>query len=244
MWFQNWFRDANYSVVYAHRDEEDAENLIDLVERVTGSAPERAVLDLCCGAGRHAIALARRGYNHVCGVDLSTTLLDRAREAARTLGVEVEFDLCDMRLLPGTPKFDLVLNLFTSFGYFATDEDNTSAIAAVAGALSEEGWFVLDYFNADWLRSHLIARDERVLPDGGRLEQTRWIENGRVEKRILIRRDEEAQEFFESVRLFSLEDFERMFGQTHLRVMKTFGNYNGGPFDAKSSPRLIMFAKA
>ncbi len=247
MWYREWFRDANYSVVYDHRDEEEAEYLLDQIERTTGSDKTRRVLDLACGSGRHAISLARRGYNDVTGVDLSTTLLAGARTEAVREGLKINFLEQDMRALKLDGTFDLVLNVFTSFGYFESDKENAQVIDAVAALLSPEGTFVVDFFNADWVRTHVVAHDERILPDGKRLEQTRWIENGRVEKRMLIRgnaRGEsvaEAQEFLESVRLFTLKDFQVMFAKAGLRIRSMAGTYSGVPFDAERSPRLIMF---
>jgi SAM-dependent methyltransferase len=247
MWYREWFRDANYSVVYDHRDEDEAEYLLDLIERITGSDKTRRTLDLACGSGRHAISLARRGYQDVTGVDLSPTLLDEGNAEATRTGVSVNFLEQDMRELRLEGLFDLVLNVFTSFGYFELDEENAMVIQSVASLLSTEGTFVLDFFNADWVRTHIVAHDERILPDGKRLEQTRWIENGRVEKRMLIRGNErggsvaEAQEFLESVRLFTLTDFERMFADAGLRIRSIAGSYAGAAFDAERSPRLIMF---
>ena len=250
MWYEAWFKDANYSVVYAHRDEDEAEYLLDLIERVTGKQRARSILDLGCGSGRHAISLARRGYADVTAVDLSPTLLEEARSNAKEAHVSVKFVEQDMRDLNSEDKYDLVLNLFTSFGYFALDEENAKVIHSVAKALKPFGMFILDFFNAQWVRTHLVARDERILADGRRLEQTRWLENGRVEKRLLLRGSPigveatEAHEFFESVRLFDLEDFKRMFDAAGLSLVETFGSYSGSPFDAERSPRLIMFVKA
>ncbi len=242
MWYQDWFQDANYSVVYDHRDDEEAERMMSLIERTTGAESSRSVLDLACGSGRHSIHFARRGYTNVTGIDLSPTLLTVANATAAAEGLDIRFLERDMRDIP-VEQFDLIVNLFTSFGYFKDDEDNWSVIDNVGAALREGGWFVLDFLNANHVRSHLIAHDERLLPNGGRLEQIRWIEHGRVEKRLLLRKGEEAQEFVESVRLFELKDFQSAFERAGLTLYHTFGNYTGDEFSPLHSPRLIMFAK-
>lgn len=241
-WYKDWFKDSNYRMVYEHRDEIEAEAIIELIERVTGRDTRRRVLDLACGSGRHALSFARRGYLDVTGIDLSPTLLAEAKHSAEFEGLPLKFLERDMRDIP-EERFDLALNLFTSFGYFESDEDNASVIRAVADHLSPAGYFVIDFFNSRWLRAHYIARDERNLPGGSRLEQTRWIERGRIEKRLIIRENAEAQEYIESVRLFELEDFKTMFATAGVRLIATFGNYAGEPFDVDSSPRLIMFAQ-
>ena len=241
-WYKDWFLDANYRVVYEHRDEGEAAQMLDLIEQTIGRDTDRRVLDLGCGSGRHAISFARRGYKDVTGVDLSSTLLNEAKVSADALGLDVRFIERDMRELP-SETFDLVVNLFTSFGYFDKDEENALVIANVASHLNPGGYFVIDFLNSQFVREHLVAHDERVLPGGARLEQSRWIENGRIEKRLLIRNGLEAQEYIESVRLFDASDFIQMFGMCGLRVEHTFGSYFGEPFDSRRSSRLILFAR-
>src|SRR5437667_8826569 len=100
MWYRDWFRDENYSVVYNHRDEEEAAEVIDLSQRTIGKDTSRVVLDLACGAGRHAIEFAKRGYKNVTGLDLSPTLLQEAQTAAADENLVVKFIESDMRNLP------------------------------------------------------------------------------------------------------------------------------------------------
>ncbi len=253
-WYKDWFQDTNYRVVYEHRDEIEADEMIDLIERTIGHEPERRVLDVGCGSGRHAISFAKRGYQQVTGIDLSPTLLAEAREEAQRLQLYIQFLERDMRDIPDEP-FDLAVNLFTSFGYFETDEDNAAVIKNVAKQLQNklpplskgragEGSFVIDFLNSKWVRTHLVAHDERVAPNGMHIEQTRWIEDGRIEKRLLIRNSIEASEYIESVKLFDLADFESMFQNAGLTLRHVFGNYRGAPFNPDTSPRLIMFCTA
>ncbi len=241
-WYKDWFRDANYSVVYEHRDESEAEQLIELIERTIGHDPTRRVLDLACGSGRHAISFAKRGYKDVTGIDLSPTLLAEAQAAAKEHGVHIRFLERDIREIP-PEEFDLVTNLFTSFGYFDQDEENEEVIRTVAEHLSPNGYFVIDFFNSAWVQRTIVPHDERLLPNGTRIVQMRWIEDGRIEKRLLLRNATEAREYIESVRLFDLSDFERMFSKAGLKLIRVFGSYSGSNYDRDSSPRLIMFAQ-
>ena len=247
-WYKDWFRDANYSFVYEHRDEGEAEQMIDLIERTIGHDPSRRVLDLACGSGRHAMSFAKRGYGDVTGVDLSPALLAEAHKLSMELGLDIRFVECDMRQIPDE-TFGLIVNLFTSFGYFEKDSENEDVIRNVAMHLARStktedgGWLVIDFFNSNWVREHFVSHDERILKDGTTIDQTRWIQEGRIEKRLLIRMAHEAREYIESVRLFELSDFEKMFRNSGLSLVHVFGTYSGGQFNVENSPRLIMFAK-
>jgi len=242
MWYKDWFADENYLTLYRNRDRKEAERLINLIEQTMHPQPGSAILDLACGAGRHAIALARQGYK-VTGVDLSERLLSIAKKDAAQAGVAVTFIQDDMRTVSFAQKFNGVVNLFTSFGYFETDEENARVICNFAGTLVPGGWYVLDYFNAQLIRAHFIPHDEKTT-DEAHIRQERRIENDRIVKTIAISPKNNSSgashEFVESVRLFTPADFLRMTARAHLTIDRYFGNYDGEPFDEKSSKRLVM----
>jgi SAM-dependent methyltransferase len=240
-WYEDWFADEHYLALYTHRNSAEASEVLDLIERVTHARKDEAILDLACGAGRHSICLGMRGYTNITAIDLSPTLLDAAQADARKEGVSIMFKKQDMRNFSG--EYDLILNLFTSFGYFNADEENEKVIHHSADHLHDDGYFTLDFLNAEFLLKSLVRSDEKFLPSGERIEQLREIENGRVNKKITIHTESGVKEFHESVRLFTLEDFERMFANAGMSIREKFGDYSGGPFIAGSSPRLIIVAQ-
>lgn len=255
-WFEDWFDSESYEVVYRQRDLEDAGHLIDLIEQAARPAPASRVLDVACGRGRHARLLAKRGYR-VTGVDLAPSAIRTARHRAALEGVDVEFEIADMRDLPFDQAFDGVVNLFTSFGYFDDDDQHRLAIRQMAEALVPGGWLVQDFINAPHAIAHLVPADERALePDvsGGPtlLRQRRWVEVGpdgrRLKKRIELCCTDHAEgepdtfEFTESVRLLERHDFEAMYAATGLELEAVFGDYHGGPH-GPDSPRLILLAR-
>lgn len=241
MWYKDWFADEHYLALYEHRNTTEAGKLLDLVERVVAPARDARILDLACGAGRHSIAFAKRGYTNVTGVDLSPTLIARAIEAAEKEAVNVRFIRSDMREFSG--EYDLVLNLFTSFGYFEKDAESEAVIARVAKALSIGGCFVLDFFNVPCIVASLVPHSHSVLDCGEPVDQYREIKNGRVDKRILIRTASALKEYHESVRLFTCSELQAMMTRSGLTVKNVFGNYDGEAFDEGSSPRVIIVAK-
>ncbi|MEZ4411957.1 MAG: methyltransferase domain-containing protein [Gemmatimonadales bacterium] len=192
------------------------------------------VLDVGCGAGRHARALVAAGARPV-GLDLSADLLACAK------GTGVPLVRADMRHLPVRPRsVDLVVNLFTSFGYFEDDAEHARVLHGFAEVLAPGGWFALDFLNADSVRSGLVTEEvqqlgvgpvriRRELRDGGRrVVKTMHIPDGRT--------------FVERVRLFQPEELEAMLGDAGLSVESRFGDYHGGPL-GPGAPRTILLSR-
>lgn len=248
-WYEDWFDADAYELVYEERDEEEAERMVDLLERAVRPAPGADVLDVGTGRGRHARVLARRGYR-VTGLDLSANAVATARARAAAEGLPPErllFVQGDMRLPHFQERFDGVTNLFTSFGYFEDDANHQRAVSAMADALKPGGWLVQDFLNAPYVRAHLVPEDEKVL-DGVRVRQERWVEGGHVHKRITLTPEGGGagggapRVYTEHVRLLTRDDFARMYAAAGLRLVETFGDYGGGPHTS-ASPRLILHAE-
>ncbi|HZG80252.1 MAG TPA: methyltransferase domain-containing protein [Brevibacillus sp.] len=238
-WFERSFRE-DYVLVYRHRDDSAAdEEIANLLERLPIKATGK-VLDLCCGSGRHSRALARRGYE-VVGVDLSPVLLKLAEEQNHF--PKLRFARCDMREIPFREDFDIVVNLFTSFGYFTTDEENAKVVENMAQALKQGGELILDYLNPAFVKDHLVPHSTKEVEDLT-IEEKRWIEDGFVKKRILIQDDSshDPREYVEQVRLFSVEQMMAMLEQAGFGQIQVFGNYVFEPYVAPESPRMIFYA--
>jgi SAM-dependent methyltransferase len=236
-WFEHWFGEE-YLSLYPHRDEQDAERLVGMLERRGTVRAGLVVLDLACGAGRHATALARRGAT-VVGLDLSWPLLLAARRQAPSPLVRA-----DMRILPfGEGAFDTVLNLFTSFGYFEDDAEHRRVLAEVARVLRPRGRFVLDYLNAPRVRSDLVPRDEHAV--GGRVivQERSLSPDGRfVIKDIHLVGD--GRSFRERVRLFERAELEAMLTESGLAPLETLGDYDGVPHGPGSERLLLVAVRA
>jgi len=234
-WFEEWFGEE-YLTLYPHRDDDEAAevaNLIALRLHVPDGSP---ALDLACGAGRHALPLGSRWWT--VGLDLSPALL----RVARAKDPAFPLVRADMRELPFRDQsFALVVNLFTSFGYFRNDEQHRRVIAEVGRVTLPGGFFVLDYLNAAHVRSSLVAHDEiRV---GSRVvEQERSItEDGRfVVKTIML--GDEGRLFTERVRLFEPEELATMLQLCCFDVREILGDYAGAEHSA-ASPRTIIIGE-
>jgi len=234
-WYRDWFGEA-YLELYPHRDEAEARRAVTLIQGAGAARPGTRVLDLACGAGRHAAALRDAG-TRVTGLDLSHVLLRAARD--RFAG---PLTRGDMRVLPfQAGSFDTVANLFTSFGYFARDEDNTDVLREIVRVLAPGGWFALDFLNAPAVRASLVPRDERQVQGRNVVQERRLSNAGRTVVKV-IRLEDEGRSFEERVRLFERAELENMFAAAGLAVRTVFGNYDGAPHGA-DSPRLVLLAQ-
>ncbi len=240
-WFEDWFNTGEYLDVYQHRNETDALHLVKLILNYTELKPHDSVLDLACGAGRHSILFAKMGFK-VTGVDLSGNLLSVAKQNSLQLGLNINFIQADLRKFLTKCKFNLAVNLFTSFGYFKTDEENFLIFNNSFNSLKEDGYFAFDYFNKNYLINHLVKSSVEE-NDGKKIIQQREIVNGRVEKKITILKEGKQYEFFESVKLYNKKEIISELEKVGFKIKQVFGNFDGQIFDSEISPRLIIIAQ-
>ncbi|MGG6311794.1 class I SAM-dependent methyltransferase [Paenibacillus macerans] len=244
-WYERSFGE-DYLLVYKHRDAQGARHEVKRMIGWLGLPPGAMVLDLCCGMGRHAMVMAEAGYA-VTGVDLSEVLL---REAIRRDPEgRVAWHQADMRELPLEGGFDGVVNLFSSFGYFKRDEEHVQVLREVARMLKPEGRFILDFLNPAYTAAHLVPYSERM-DEGQRIIERRRIEDGYVFKDIEITgigesgsgqgQDGEPRRYLERIKLYSLEDFQRMLLLAGLVLKKVHGDYDEDDYYPETSRRMIL----
>nr|WP_275983935.1 class I SAM-dependent methyltransferase [Paenibacillus hamazuiensis] len=224
-------------IVYKHRDLQGAllevKRMIDWLGLPQGAE----VLDLCCGMGRHSMALDEFGYK-VTGVDLSDVLLAEAKRM--DTGGKVRWLKGDMREVPLADTFDAIVNLFTSFGYFEDDAENGKVLREIDRLLKPGGKFIIDFLNPDYVAASLVPESERKEGDMT-IRETRRIEDGYVRKRIAISEPGEPERHYqEQVKLYRPEQFMKMMEGTSLEVDHLYGDYNASEYDAKTSPRIIL----
>lgn len=241
-WFKAWFNHPAYLKLYAHRSLEEAEQTIaTLLKFITLTTHTPKALDIACGSGRHAVALAENGFQ-VTANDLSSTLLAEAKKLAESKNLTLTFTQIDMREIAFEEEFDVIVQLFTSFGYFENDDEDKIVLQNVARALKPGGWYVLDFLNEHLVRNTLQPESRRTLDTLDVFEQ-RMIFGERVVKSITLRENGETHRFIESVRLYSKEKLTAMLTAVGLRVHHYLGDYHGAEFHQETSPRLILIAQ-
>jgi SAM-dependent methyltransferase len=235
-WFETWFDSPYYPILYAHRNNSEADSFIQNIRSVLQIPGNAKVLDLACGQGRHSMALAALGYS-VTGADLSRNSIAKAKEHESE---NLNFVVHDMRRPIAVNYYDAVVNLFTSFGYFESVRDNHRTIDAVHTCLKKEGRFLLDYLNAECVR-RIVGNGMQGVYDasGIHFEWQKRIIGDKVMKTIKVNDDGKEFAFTESVSLFSSDDFTRML-QGKFEIIQTFGDYDLSAFSVNSSPRFIL----
>jgi SAM-dependent methyltransferase len=238
-WYKKWFDSVFYHQLYSNRSEKEATDFIDALMDELKPAASSAMLDLGCGAGRHAKWLAAKGFD-VTGLDLAASSIQSAKKCEKT---NLRFAKHDMRDPFGKNRFDYVFNFFTSFGYFKNDEENHKVIRNIYDALKPRGSLVLDYLNVAWCENRLVAEETKEI-DGVIYHISRWTDERFFYKKIAIENVPSGQaEFVEQVAKFDLNDFDCMFERNGLKLEKVYGDYQLNEYDSAASPRMILLAK-
>jgi len=238
-WFESAF-DKLYPVVYAHRTVEAAQPECDFAAAKLELKPSDRILDLCCGNGRHLVHMAKHSA-HCTGLDYSAALLRLARTMLQGRARLVR---ADMRRQPFVADFDVVVNFFTSFGYFMEEEDNQAAANSLGRALKPGGRFMIDFLNPAHVEESLVPESERHNGDFRILER-RWIDEKlrRVNKSTVVEENNvRVSMTSESVRLYDLADLERILERAGLEITSVFGNYEGAPLTFRQ-PRMILIGR-
>ncbi len=242
-WFESWFDTPLYEQLYAGRDMAEAEKLAELISQHAPADSYPNVLDAGCGRGRHSINLARLGYD-VTGVDLSENAIKKARKLSENLPFahRLRFRIHDLRKPVGR-QFNLVVNLFTSFGYLQDDGVNLGILANMCESTSPGGMLVIDYLNAPFVEKNLVPEEQREI-EGYTVDITRKIENGMVVKQMRFTgEDQESQLYSEKVKLYGRDWFEDALKRNGMQIEFACGDYEGAAHHPERSPRLVLFAR-
>jgi len=242
-WYRVWFDSPYYGVLYGGRDQQEAEGFIRRLAGTLRAQPPAAALDVACGTGRHAVVLADLGYD-VLGIDLSAPSIAAAGRRSRP---NLSFQVLDMRAIAWRERFDLAVNLFTSFGYFGDEDDERQVVGGIERALRPGGELVIDFLNAARTVAELVPA-ERTERGGIGFDITREVKEGTIVKTITVddpRRDGGAPRprFQERVRALDAGTLHGYLRDAGLRIERRYGDYALGPFRPETSDRLILVAR-
>ncbi|MEO6177732.1 MAG: class I SAM-dependent methyltransferase [Flavobacterium circumlabens] len=236
-WFTSWFDTPYYHILYKDRNYREAQIFMDNLTHYLNLPEKATVLDLACGKGRHSIYLNQLGFN-VLGADLSENSI---AEASKNSNETLHFKVHDMRE-PFEEKFDAIFNLFTSFGYFESDEDNLTTLKAIKDSLSEYGFAVIDFMNVNQVIETLVPEEVKTVDDID-FKIKRYLKDGHIIKEIDFEDQGRHFHFTEKVKALTLKDFEDLMAEAGIFLLDIFGDYKLKKFHKTESERLIMIFK-
>jgi SAM-dependent methyltransferase len=244
-WYVEFFRN-DYLNVYGHLfSAERAEKEVAFAEKALELKVGARLLDLCCGQGRHCVPFARHGFQ-VTGLDLNRSYLELARQAAKADNVELRTVAADMRQIPFENHFDVIVNMYSSFGYLESEAEDLTALESVAKALKPGGRLLLDLLNREWAVANYIQNDWHSGSDGTLYVEYRELDlaSSRMHVSFTIvepdggRRDSIGHH----IRLYTLTETARLLEQVGVGVTGVFGGFDGEPY-AIDTRRMIILAQ-
>ncbi|MFR9727392.1 class I SAM-dependent methyltransferase [Streptomyces sp. MS19] len=205
--------------------------------------PGSRVLDLACGPGLFLVPLAERGYE-VTGVDLSPGMLARARRACDAAGARVTLERADMLSYVAPGAYDVVLNVFTSFGYFDDPAANARVLRNAWKSLAPGGRLLVDVMGKEVLAGW-IGRPQAVdLPGGAYVVQRDTVLDSwrRLRTDWTLVRGEVARTASIHSFLYSAAELHDLFVAAGFADVACHGDFDGGPYD-QTSRRLVVVGR-
>jgi SAM-dependent methyltransferase len=244
-WFDNeaLWQDM-YPFMFPEQRFIDTPEEIDKILALTEPAGTEA-LDLCCGPGRCSIALAQRGFT-VTGVDKTKYLLDKARAKARTAKVKIKWVQKDMRDFVRKNSFDLVLSMFTSFGYFDDKQEDIQVLGNILASLKPGGVFLIEVMGKERLASIFQSTTSEVLPDGTTLIQRHEIFDDwtRIRNEWILIRKGKAKSYTFHHTIYSGQELKDRMQQVGFSVVTLYGTLDGEEYTPDTQRLIAVGRKA
>lgn len=233
-WFASWFDTSYYHILYKHRNYSEGQAFLKNLISFLKLKKDNLILDLACGKGRHSIYLNSLGFK-VIGADLSKNSIEHAKQLENETLKFVEHDMRE----PFKNKFDVILNLFTSFGFFEDDAEDIAILQNIKNGLNPNGIAVIDFMNTKRVISKLVS-EEILTIDGITFKMNRYVKNGFIVKEINFEADGETHTYFEKVKNLDLAKINSYVNSVGFKIKHTFGNYQLEKFNEETSDRLIL----
>lgn len=200
-------------------------------------------LDQCCGFGRISLEMGRRGFA-VTGVDITTSYLETGADDAAHEGLDIEFIQSDVRLFRRKNSFDMVYNVYTSFGYFESPEDDALVVRNAFDSLKSGGTFVVetlgkeiavrDFVEAEWFeRAGYFVLTSYECVDSWAALKNRWILINRQDRDDGQKRGDIVEKTF-TQRLYSASELRGLLRSAGFERVELYGGWNQEPYDGKA----------
>lgn len=245
----NWFEDEDfwekfYPIMFPPRRWEITSSEVEQIIDLLSLKPNQSILDLCCGPGRHSVEFAHRGFE-ISGVDRTEFLLNKARKKAQEDELDIQFIQSDMRDFCQENSFDIILNLFTSFGYFKDIEEDKQVLKNMLKTLRPGGKILFEMAGREPLAKYFRPRDWReqagyiILEERTLSQNWTWIDN-----RWILLKEDQRHEFHIGHRLFGAVDLSQLLLECGFNSVTCFGELDGRPYDHEAKRLVVVASKA
>lgn len=245
-WWETYFDDVFLRVYRPLMDDERTLVEVEGIRDLLGIEPGAKILDVGCGWGRHSLELARQGFR-MTGIDLSPRLLQEAEKHSAEEKLDVRWISADMRELAFHGEFDAAISMFSSLGYFLSDDDDLAVLRGIREALAPDGLLLLECMHRDLIAREFAERDWWETPDGDLI----WVERtfdavGGISHELLRWRDREGRsgEKPHSIRIRSASEWDDLLQRAGLRPIEWVGGWDLEPFSHKSERLIVVSEKA
>lgn len=245
-WFENENFWNNYGpIMFDAKRWAEAPAVAEAVCRIAGLSKGAKILDAGCGPGRISVELALRGLN-VTGVDLIQSELDAAAETAADENVDLELIRADLRTFKSEKKFDCAVNLYTSFGYCDTIEEDAQILKSIYESLKDGGYFILENLSRE--TAIMSFTEGEWFERAGKTVLTQFEVVGAWEglrsRWILIDNETGGRIDHEFVqRLYSAVELKRIMLGIGFKSVEIYGNYDFSPYNQNAKTMVIVARK-
>lgn len=245
-WFENEDFWKNYGpIMFDSAHWAEAPGVAAAIQKIAGLKKGARILDAGCGPGRISVELALLGLD-VTGVDIIQAELDAAAETATDEGVDISLVNADLRTYTTDKKFDAAINVYTSFGYCDTMEEDVQILKHICDAIKDGGWFIMEmtsreiavqYFTpGEWFeRAGKTVLTEFTVEGAWEGLRSRWIlidnkTGGRIE-----------HEFVQ--RLYSAIELKRLLLGIGFKSAEVYGDFEFSPYNESAKTMVIVARK-
>lgn len=244
-WFENeefWIRFA--PIMFDTSRWEEAPIIAEQIVRIAELGKNCSVLDAGCGSGRISVELAARGLA-VTGVDIIQSELDAAIDSVKAEGVKAEFIRCDLRHFKSKRKFDAAVNLFTSFGYCDTVDEDFLILKNIAASIKKGGTFIIECTSREVAIIHFTEGEE--FERNGFFVKTQFSVSGAweglVSKWSLTDKTGFVYSHEFTQRLYSATDFVFLLKKVGFTVVKIYGDFDFNPYNQHARTMVAVAKK-
>jgi SAM-dependent methyltransferase len=241
-WYENdEFWDVMSHKLFAEKNPVETKKEIDQIIRLTGIPPGCCILDLCCGQGRHSLEFARRGFM-VTGVDRTEMYLEQAKRESYRENLSVEFIKNDMRNFRKDSFYNLIIIMYTSFGYFEDKEENIRVLHNCYNSLIKKVKLLIDLVGKEILKNKFKEHESFLIDGINYIEERKVIGDWeKIENKWMMIKENATREFILTHWMYSAEELKELLSNAGFSSINIYGDLSGRKYD-ENARRLIAIA--